>query len=202
MSAETRISANMNTTGYNADAPRIAPRDLPALVRPGLSWGGDTLKTGLKGGTMKRVALAFLSALLIAGCAAGPKTASGRPELEVRGLTVEQVRDKLIERWASRGWTIEKADGLLLVVAKKSDSFAHSMLAGSNYDPQPWWRARITILKTEDGARIFGAIESVTNYGSAFERRNDLSDARAGRELQDALEQTFGKAPSIDAKEK
>jgi hypothetical protein len=58
-----------------------------------------------------RIFCSLSALLLLFGCAAqGPalKTASGRPEVFIAGVSPAQVRALIIDRSMSNGWTLER----------------------------------------------------------------------------------------------
>lgn len=140
-------------------------------------------------------------ASLLSGCAAGPQTASGRPELLLHDITMDEVRERLVTLFAADNWIVERAENMILSFAKPSDDFATRLLLGSRYDGQPYERVTVTLVSVAGTPRIYAHDVFVTNYGSAYERLTDCSGSKAGAQLQTRLETLFaGKCTPTVAK--
>lgn len=134
-------------------------------------------------------------ALLVA-CASGPKTASGRPELLVAGITKDTAKQLLLADAAADGWTVEKSDDAGLVVARQRKDVGSALAFDSSYDSTPYTRPRYTIVEERTNVHVYAQAHVITNYGSAFERVSDVSDGKMGVQVQDKLVDVFQRAAS------
>lgn len=141
---------------------------------------------------MKIPALLIAAAivLVLASCAAVPpiETPSGRPECSVSGATNVQVQDYLLETFLADGWMLKQQTPSQLVFWKENTSTLQNALLGSQYDPTTTHEVRLVFSQgSGNSVRVFGQVALVTNEGSAFEQRNDLTGGKAGHELWQAL---------------
>jgi hypothetical protein len=152
---------------------------------------------------MKRAALtAFLVACaLLGGCAAPVplSTPSGNPEVSLPGVTKKQALDQIVARAVSRGMQVRSINDYSLTLGKRvGENFAAVLLYGSRYDSEPELRMTFTTIEGPGGVLIYARAEMVTNPGSAFERRNDVTGG-ARHDLQAILESLragFATAPA------
>lgn len=140
---------------------------------------------------MKVISTIAISALLVA-CAAPPQplaTASGNPEVLLRGVDRQVVMDALVAELAASGATIRSNTTNQLVVGKRlENNFAAQFFFGSRYDSVPEARITYTVAPLPTGhVRVFGRAAVVTNPGSGFERVNDVT-AGEGKQIQAMLE--------------
>ena len=128
--------------------------------------------------------------LVLASCATVPpiETPSGRPECSISGATNDQVQGYLLEKFMADGWMLKQQTPSQLVFWKENASTFQNALLGSQYDPTTTHEIRLVFSQGTGGSvRIFGQVALVTNEGSAFEQRNDLTGGKAGYELWQAL---------------
>ncbi len=86
------------------------------------------------------------------------------------------------------GWMLKQQTPSQLVLWKENTSTFQNALLGSQYDPTTTHEVRLVFSQGTGGSiRIFGQVALVTNEGSAFEQRNDLTGGKAGHELWQAL---------------
>lgn len=91
--------------------------------------------------------LTVLALALLVACASGPKTASGRLELLVSGITKDKAKQILLTDAAADGWTIEKSDDSGLAVARQRRDIGSALAFGSSYDSTTYTRLRYTIVE-------------------------------------------------------
>lgn len=132
-------------------------------------------------------AACLLALIALGGCAAGPETRSGRPEIALRG-TRDEIREELVSAFVPQGWTVGRSDASTVVFARPSDSAAATVLLGSAYDPTVWIRVTFVLTGSTGVVNVYGRVEFVTNYGSAFERLTDASSGKAGSDVQRVLD--------------
>jgi hypothetical protein len=128
--------------------------------------------------------------LALASCVTVPpiETPSGRPECSISGATNDQVQGYLLEEFMADGWMLRQQTPSQLVFWKENASTLQNALLGSRYDPTTTHEIRLVFSQGTGGSvRIFGQVALVTNEGSAFEQRNDLTRGKAGHELWQAL---------------
>ena len=126
---------------------------------------------------MRNQSLFFAATLLMVGCVSGPKTQSGRPEYSAHGWTPAQVKATLVTNLSSAGWMIESSDDVG-VSASKPHSTSEAILIGQG-------TARVRFNLVDRGASTF--VTATMRMGNGI----DVSDARAGADIQRMLEQTF-----------
>lgn len=126
---------------------------------------------------------------ILASCATIPpiETPSGRPECSISGATNDEVQSYLLERFMSDGWMLKQQSPSQLVLWKENASTFQNVLLGSQYDPTTTHEVRFIFSGQGTEVRIFGQVAIVTNEGSAFEQRNDLTGGKAGHELWQSL---------------
>lgn len=124
----------------------------------------------------------------IAGCATAKlATPSGRPEVVVPGTPIERVKDALIAGMVDSGYSIRETSDYKLVFAREGN-LAMNLFFGSRYDPTTEWQVAYDVFETSEGVRVLASMYAVTNPGSAFEKRSDLTDHKDAHEYQSALE--------------
>src|ERR1700736_4439926 len=109
---------------------------------------------------------ALLFLVLFFGCAAqGPplKTASGRPEVFISGVSPQKVRAAIIDRGMAGGWTLERETENSIAFIKQVDNVMASVLLGSTYDPNVMDRVRFTTIALNGGTKVYATEEFVSN---------------------------------------
>ena len=75
--------------------------------------------------------------LMTAGCATPTlKTASGRPEVTVRGRTAAQVRTTVVNYFVDGGWAPVKSDGSQLIFEKEGSAGQALLMGMLTNEPQ------------------------------------------------------------------
>lgn len=125
---------------------------------------------------------------VLASCVTVPPitTPSGRPECTVERPSAD-VQAYCLERFIGNGWMLKSQSPNQLVLWKESDSELQNVLLGSAYDPTTTNEVRLVFTNSTAGTRVLGQVALITNEGSAFERRDDLTSGKAGYELWQAL---------------
>lgn len=140
--------------------------------------------------------------IFLAGCMASMPpgrltTPSGRPEVEIPGVTKKQVIDVIIAREMEKGWDLKSQTDALLIFSKKVNNFGAMLMYGSQYDSTPEGRIKFTLLDTASGVRVFLKTEMITNPGSSFERVTEAVSQEDLDKEQSVLEEI--KAQFTDA---
>lgn len=138
-----------------------------------------------------RAGLASGLAIYMAACVAqGPAltTASGRPEIFLKGVSPQRVRAAIIDRGMATGWTLDKDSENSISLIKKADNALASILLASEYDVNVMDRLRFTIAGIEGGTKVYLSEEFVTNHGSAFEKTTPLHNNKNSNNLQNILQ--------------
>lgn len=147
---------------------------------------------------MRVIAAVFVLSLLV-GCAAQPSkpASSTKPEAYIPGANIEEIREIILERMMAKGWSIDtdSAHHLSFIRYTRDDenlSFGDKMMLGlffgSKYDSFPALRADYSLIRSKSGVRIYLQAHMLTNPGSAFERRNDVTKPFQAK-LQASLEE-------------
>lgn len=141
---------------------------------------------------MRLASAVVTAAVLCSACAtSGPKTPTGRPELIVPGVTIEEARNRILVGLAERGYTLEQSSTNLVSAVRLNDNVGASLLLGSSYDTNVYSRVQLTLAEMEGKTRIYGSFAALSNYGSAFQRVTDLSTGGGGLSVQQWLEKLF-----------
>lgn len=138
---------------------------------------------------MRRLVLAFVLVLVAAGCALSTRTEpmpwSVRALLP--NLTPKQAIARAVERMP--GWTLQRETEHSVVFSQPCESFGCALVYGSRYDAVPAAEVQFTVWEMAGGAMVSATATMVTNPGSAFERRRDVTRAQEAhlRELLNGL---------------
>lgn len=116
-------------------------------------------------------------------------TQSGRPEVDIPGVSKKQAVDAIITREMEKGWDLKTQTDSMLVFGKRINNLGAALLFGSQYDRTPEGRLRFTLVETESGVKIYVKIEMITNPGSAYERVTEGTSAEDLEKGQYALEE-------------
>jgi hypothetical protein len=129
--------------------------------------------------------------VLLNGCTATKpltlNTPSGKPDITIPKVSKKQVTDAFVSEMLSQGFNIKTSSDYNIVFVKPMDSFAMSLLLGSEYDITPEHRVSANIVESSAGVRIVLTNQGITNPGSAFERVTDLSTGNSGNSWQQLL---------------
>lgn len=139
---------------------------------------------------MKPILVALLASCpFTSSCVSVPpiETPSGRPECTIQGANASEVQSFFMDRYISDGWMLKDQTPSQLVLWKENASTWQNVFLGSQYDPTTTYEIRLVFASRPNGTGILGQIALVTNEGSAFEQRNDLTGGKAGYQLWQAL---------------
>lgn len=141
--------------------------------------------------------LIVAAALLLASCqtAKPPSTASGKPEVTIKG-SASAVKAQLLSRAMDRRFSVTKDTEYLLQVEKPTDNLGAAVLLGSRYDSTPAERIVFTFAPIGDSVRVVAAMMFVTNPGSAFEQ---LTPINAGEGIDRTQATLFEIKQTIEA---
>jgi len=114
---------------------------------------------------------------LISGCATVKplNTPTGKPEVIIPEASKSEIADQITNAMLSWNFQLQKRDENILVFSKRDQRLGPSLLFGSKYDRTPEWRFIYNIVNHPEGIRVIANIATITNPGSAFERKTDLS---------------------------
>lgn len=139
----------------------------------------------------KIVGIVVAVVVALAGCATPPplSTPSGNPEVRIHDVSKKQVLDTIVSATTAKGMQVKSINDYSVVVTKLADGdFMSALLFGSRYDSTPEARLTFTTIVDPGNIHVFARAEMVTNPGSAFERRHDVTNGYRQR-LQTMLEQ-------------
>jgi hypothetical protein len=112
-------------------------------------------------------------AVLLNGCATPMQTASGRPEVMIKG-TPSQVRAGVINHFVDKGWQLRDGNELTILLVRDA-GIVSDVFFGSQWDPRTIDQVRITFVPMEENVRVLGSLALVTNRGGAFQREHELN---------------------------
>lgn len=146
--------------------------------------------------------LALLASLFASCAATAPpiETPSGRPECTIEGAELAKVQNYILENFMADGWMLREQTDSQLVMWKENTNTMQNALLGSRYDSTTTVEARFIFPDSGGPVRVFGQVGLLTNEGSAYEQRNDMTGGQAGYDLWQALlrvERHFEGAPSV-----
>lgn len=121
----------------------------------------------------------LIVAALLAACATGPKTKSGRPEVVVQ-LDAKTAKAQLADHFMARGSNIEASDDLGFTISQPFDEFGRAMFGRGTH------RVRFGFLERDGHTMIRATIYHLSSFGDS-----ELSGGKAGAELQATLERLF-----------
>jgi len=136
----------------------------------------------------KTVLSALLLGLLgLSGCAtARVISPSGKPEVTITA-PADIVVSAIVGRLLDKGSTIRsKSDSI--IVAEHNATFAQNLLFGSKANPTAINRFTFNLVNVSSTTtRVVATIEIITNPGTGFEQRNDMSGS--AKNVQDSLDE-------------
>ena len=131
---------------------------------------------------------------MLTGCAATRpmSTASGKPEVNINSTDREKIKSAIINEFMNAGFSLVSDTSYSVVFTKPMDGvggvFYQAML-GNAYSSSPEWNARINMATLNNSTRVMA--QAVVKMQNAFGREdiNDMTDGKAGAQLQQILEQ-------------
>ena len=138
-----------------------------------------------------RLLAAFALATALLGCAAPqpPSTASGKPEVTIRQASPESVKAAIVNGMLNRGYRITRDTQFELSFDRPVDNVLAAALLGSRYDAIPNARVTFQIAHLAPDVRVVADMAIITNPGSSFERRTDVSAGAEAPKIQEFLDQ-------------
>lgn len=115
--------------------------------------------------------LALAATLGLAGCqTAQMDTASGGPEVTIRGARPDQIKPAIVSAMLNTRLRIKSDTQYSLVFEKQDDSVMMAALFGTGYGP-PVHRVSFAIAEVPGGTRVVADSVIISNAGSGYERR-------------------------------
>lgn len=109
------------------------------------------------------------------GCETVPQAPA--PTAIINGKSLEDVKGVIINTYTSSGWRLDNDSTYQLVFLKQAEPGSMATyLYGSGYDNKVYFREKLTISKVGETITIRPYAEVVTNYGSAYEKGNPISN--------------------------
>src|SRR5213082_3498511 len=126
--------------------------------------------------TARLLSVLFVTLPSAVGCVAPVQhnTPSGRPEVNIGGVTRATVQSYLTNEMLNHGYNLTSETESRLVFDRPMDNPMAGAVFGSEYDSIPNARITYTIAERGGAIRIVSDIRAITNPGSAFERQTDL----------------------------
>lgn len=121
---------------------------------------------------MKKTATIAALALLAAGCSNGPpiQTASGKPDVVLRGVEPACIREHILNGALTAGWNIRSSSDIQIVMERPAPpSFAAAMLS-TNYSGPPYQRVTFNLVPSGPDLRMVADMAWVSNANTGFER--------------------------------
>jgi hypothetical protein len=138
--------------------------------------------------------------LLAGGCmtagSGAPQTASGSPEVTMRGVAPDRAKAALMNAVLNRGLRVKSDTTYSLVVEQPTRNTAASILNTTNSGVAPVERVSFAITPIAGGTRIVADSSFVTKPGTAFEENtpNSAWKAYGPAELQALLSEAAASA--------
>lgn len=146
-----------------------------------------------------KLALCVLAVLSACQTAPPLATRSGKPEILIESCTPKAASDAIVAYMSEKGFRMQQANDYLLVFSKADERLGAQLLMGSEWNPTPDARVTYTLAPEGDGVRVFVAGEYVTNPGTGFERRSDMTTGKTAHDFQSLLERIRDRATSSNA---
>lgn len=137
----------------------------------------------------RRMFFCGLAAVGLTGCTepVTHATASGKPEVVVRGRNSEWVKGKLVNSMLNRGYSISNDTGYTIAFDRPVQNAFAAALLGSSYDSSPNTRVTFSTAEVSGGTRVVADLAVITNPGSAFERRTAFNGHEDSLQIQQML---------------
>jgi cell division septation protein DedD len=147
---------------------------------------------------MRTLAMFGLAALLF-GCGTPVRqnTASGRPEVTIANVPADRVKSALVNEMINGGYRITKDSQFEIAFDRPIDNLAAAVLFGSRYDAQPNARVAYSIAQVGSDVRVVADMAIITNPGSGFEQRTDVSAGADSPKIQELLNRVSASLTSV-----
>lgn len=122
---------------------------------------------------MRTVVLAALAAVVaagLAGCQTAVDTASGSPEVTIPGIRPDQVKPVIVGQMLNTRLRIKTDTQYSLVFEKPEENIGMNVLFATGFGP-PVHRVNFAIAEVPGGTRIVADSSTISNSGTAFERK-------------------------------
>ena len=136
---------------------------------------------------------AILMGLMLGGCATTQRlaTPSGKPEVNINTTDRGKIKSVIINEFMNAGFTMVSESDYSVVFSKPMEGFGGVMyqaMLGNSYSSSPEWNARINMATTGSSTRVMA--QAVVRMQNAFGREdvNDMTDGKAGAQLQEILQ--------------
>ena len=133
------------------------------------------------------VALIGLSSFFT-GCVAPLKTPSGRPEIFIKGATKPEVMEQIVLETMNFGYAVQEQTDYSILVVTDADDFSSQMFFGSQFNSTPQKQLRCSLAQTASGVRVMGTFAVVTNPGSGYAKKTDMSKSEGAHQIQAIFE--------------
>jgi len=139
---------------------------------------------------VRRIATGTIICLLLWGCASQPPlaTPTGKPEATYGSASASAVKSAIVSGMINKGFRITRDSAYELSFDKPTENIAAQLLLGSRYDSQPNTRATFTIAEVGPDVRVVADLAIITNPGSGFERRTDVTQGASAIDVQQFLD--------------
>lgn len=141
---------------------------------------------------MKTIILAI--AIFLAGCAAPvsrvASTPSGRPEVQIKGVDLDSVRARLIEKTMAAGFSLDADAPGRIVISKEMQGMQEALMRMmiSNASSTPV-RAEttLTLVKNAEGVHIYAQSVATSTMPFGQVKRHPMEDNNSFNVMQDSL---------------
>lgn len=143
-------------------------------------------------------ATVILAALLLpalAACqstAARTSTASGRPEVTISGKPLPAIKGALLSRMLDNGYRVTRDDASTLTVEKEASGVLAPLLLSTPAGGSPNVRIVYTFAEIGWATRVVADMAIISNPGTTFEKRIDMSQSSEAPKVQGYLDSVGG----------
>lgn len=141
-----------------------------------------------------KIPIIILVGLFLSGCAVQQsriaQTASGKPEVVIKGVDVEAVHTRIIERMMSGGMRLDSDTPSRVVVSKELEGFRENMLRlalGNSYSTPVRAEIAFTMVKVSEGVKVFAQSSAWTQMPGGQINRMELNGNNDFNDMQTAL---------------
>ena len=136
------------------------------------------------------------SVYLVGGLTQTPQTASGSPEIVVRGAKPDRVKAALVNAALNRHLRMKSDSANMVVFERETTNIAASVLLSTRMSGAPVDRMSFTLVDVPEGTRVVAFGGFVSNAGTGFEQGNTGASAPAfNDELNSILAEISASAP-------
>jgi hypothetical protein len=143
--------------------------------------------------TGAKIILVLASALLCGCAGVGPlPTPSGYPEVTINTNNTKRVKELLLAHFASQGFAVLQDTEHMILVSKPmegSGAALYQVAMGSAYSSPPQMNISVTIVPLGSSTKVYGHIAVAMQGAFGQNQGTNLDRGKAGRELQQVLDQ-------------